>query len=334
LADQPFEQNVYSGFQPPPEEKQKIFLPLLLFVITLLTTILSGIEWIGMNTLEMKMSQIVIGFPYSFSILFFLLCHEFGHFFASKAHGVKTTLPFFIPMTSLGGALLNFGTMGAVIRMRGVIPSRKALMDIGAAGPIAGFIVCVLLLIYGFTHLPGVEYILSIHPDYFSPTYGKSGIHLEFGSSIAYKLLEMVFTQQGQFVPPMSEIYHYPFLCAGWFGLFVTAMNLIPVGQLDGGHIVYALLGEKKHYMISSLAMIFLFVSGVLGVLQSFVWNWLWYGWTGWLVWSVVLYFVVKMKHPPVFDSEPLDRRRKITGYISIAIFTLCFMPMPIIITA
>jgi len=256
--------------------------------------------------------------------------HEFGHYFAAKIHKVKATLPYFIPFPSFG--FLNFGTLGAVIKIKSPIPSKKALFDIGVAGPIAGFIASTLLLIYGFTHLPGKEFLLQIHPDYDLPTYGKNGLALVFGDSLLFAFLREALTSSQNFVPPMSEMYHYPYLCVGWFGYFVTAMNLIPVGQLDGGHVIYALFGEKKQYAISSVAMIFLIVFGVLGVLIVYFPIPLSIGWSGWLFWALILFFVIKIKHPPIYDETPLDGKRKIIGYLTIAIFIGCFIPTPFII--
>lgn len=312
--------------------KQKYWLHILLFVITFITTTIAGAEWItGFgNTFDIK--ELLIGLPYSVSILFMLGSHEFGHFFASKYHKVDATLPYFIPFPSLEG-FLNFGTLGAVIRTRSPIPSKKALFDVGVAGPLAGFVACIIILVYGFTHLPGIDYILAIHPDYFSPEYGKNALNLEFGNTLLYYFMQEIFTDGSQFVPPMSEIYHYPYLCVGWFGLFVTAMNLIPVGQLDGGHIAYAVFGEKKHLAIASISMIMLIILGVGGFITSFMNLNFEFGWSGWLFWAFILYFFIKVQHPPIYDEEELDSKRKIIGYISLLIFVISFSPNPFLIS-
>ncbi len=313
------------------KEKQKYWLHIILFLATLFTTTVAGYEWVRGFSNKTEFSELIYGLPYSLSILFVLGSHEFGHYFAAKIHKVKATLPFFIPFPSIFG-FLNFGTLGAVIKIKSPIPSKKALFDIGVAGPIAGFIASVILIMYGFTHLPGKEYLLWIHPDYDLPTYGKNGLALVFGDSLLFSFLREVFTSSKDFVPPMSEIYHYPYLCVGWFGFFVTAMNLIPVGQLDGGHIIYALFGEKKQYAISSVAMIFLIVFGVLGILITYLSLPLNIGWSGWLFWAVILFFVIKVKHPPIYDDALLDRKRRIIGYLTIAIFIVCFIPAPFLI--
>ncbi|MFA4923240.1 MAG: site-2 protease family protein [Ignavibacteriaceae bacterium] len=326
-----FEQQLNEQVDSFEKEDQRYWLHLILFLTTLFTTTVAGYEWVRGFSNHMEFSELTYGLPYSLSIIFVLGSHEFGHYFAAKIHKVKATLPYFIPFPSIMG-FLNFGTLGAVIKIKSPIPSKKALFDIGVAGPIAGFIASIILVIYGFTHLPGKEYLLWIHPDFDLPTYGKNGLALVFGDSLLFSFLREVFTSSKDFIPPMSEIYHYPFLCVGWFGFFVTAMNLIPVGQLDGGHVIYALFGEKKQYAISSVAMIFLVVFGVLGVLITYLSLPLNIGWSGWLFWAVILFFVIKVKHPPIYDDTPLDGKRKIIGYLTIAMFIVCFIPAPFLI--
>ena len=207
------------------------------------------------------------------------------------------------------------------------------MFDIGVAGPIAGFIACVAVLIYGYTHLPPVDYLLAIHPNYFSPDYGKNGLSLEFGNTLLFTILKNIFTDPNQFVPPMSEIYHYPYLCVGWFGLFVTAMNLIPVGQLDGGHIIFSMFGEKIHEAVASISMIILLFLGAAGILDYFMHLNITFGWSGWVFWAIILYFFIKIKHPPVPQFEKLGTGRMILGFVAILIFILSFSPTPFIIS-
>jgi membrane-associated protease RseP (regulator of RpoE activity) len=130
----------------------------------------------------------------------------------------------------------------------------------------------------------------------------------------------------------MSEVYHYPYLVSGWFGLLITSMNMIPVGQLDGGHISYTMFGNKTHYNISAVAAIILMVMGFAGVLDSLLEMNLGIGWSGWLFWAFILYFFVKLKHPPVPDTLPLDRKRIVLGYISFFIFIISFSPTPLLL--
>jgi len=131
----------------------------------------------------------------------------------------------------------------------------------------------------------------------------------------------------------MSEIYHYPFLCVGWFGLFITAMNMIPVGQLDGGHISYSMFGDEKHYKISGIAFIIMFVFGLVGLIDTTLELNYGIGWSGWLFWALISYFVIKLKHPPVLDTTELDNSRMMIGYTSFFIFLISFSPTPIMLT-
>jgi len=130
----------------------------------------------------------------------------------------------------------------------------------------------------------------------------------------------------------MSEVYHYPYLLAGWFGLLVTSMNMIPVGQLDGGHIFYTMFGNDKHIKVSSVATVILAILGFIGVLDALLELNYGYGWSGWLLWALLLYFVVKLKHPPVADVLPLDKKRIFLGYVSFFIFVISFAPSPLIL--
>lgn len=312
--------------------KDSPLVNVILLIITFVTTTIAGVEWTTGKAGPYEFRTLALGLPYSLSILFVLGVHEFGHYFASVIHKVKATLPFFIPFPPIAG-FFNFGTMGAVIKTKSHIPNNKAMFDIGAAGPIAGFFACMVLLIYGYTHLPSVSYITAIHPDYFSPEYGKNSIGLEFGDTLLMIIVRKLFANPHQFIPPMSEIYHYPFLCVGWFGLFVTSMNLIPVGQLDGGHVIYSMFGNKIHETIASISLILLLITGVTGVLDSFLELGLNFGWSGWLLWSFVLFFVIKVKHPPVIYFEKLGLVRMVFGVLAIIIFILSFSPTPFIIT-
>jgi membrane-associated protease RseP (regulator of RpoE activity) len=302
-----------------------------LFVVTFITTTLAGVEWTTGKLPPYEFNTLTNGLPYSLSILLIITFHEFGHYFAARYHRVNATLPYYIPFPPIP-YFINFGTMGAVIRTKSPIYSKKAMFDIGIAGPIAGFIVCLAILIYGFTHVPSIDYLLKIHPDYFSPDYGKDGLKLVFGDSLLFLGLKYLFVNPQAFFPPMSEIYHYPYLVAGWFGLLVTAMNMIPVGQLDGGHISYTMFGNKTHYKISAISSIALLVMGFGGLLDSFLELNIGIGWSGWLFWAFILYFIIKLKHPPVADTLPLDKKRIYLGYVGFIIFILSFSPAPIML--
>lgn len=313
------------------KKKESYFIHALLFLITFITTTFAGMEWIS-TTPHYEIKDLAIALPYSLSILFVLGCHEFGHYFAARYHKVEATLPYFIPLPAILG-FINFGTLGAVIKTKTPIPSKKALFDIGVAGPIAGFFASILILIYGLMTVPDVNYLLKIHPDYFEPIFGRSAIHLEFGSTLMFLILKDIFASNVLFFPPMSEIYHYPYLCVGWFGLFVTSMNLIPVGQLDGGHISYAMYGKEKHAKISAICLIVLFFMGISGLVFAIFNINFEFGWAGWLFWAFILYFVIKTKHPSVEFMEELDYKRQLIGNFALLILMLSFSPSPFMIT-
>ena len=305
---------------------------LLLFLITFVTTVIAGVEWTTGTQGPYEFSELKIGLAYSLSALFILATHEFGHYFAAMYHKVKATLPYFIPIPPFAG-FFNFGTMGAVIKIKSEIKTNKAMLDIGVAGPIAGFIASLAVLIYGFTHLPGESYILAIHPNYFQPDFGEHSITLEFGNSLLFVFLKNILPAANDFVPPMTEVYHYPFLMTGWFGLLITSMNMLPVGQLDGGHIVYAMFNSKFQEAVASVTMIILLVLGVSVIADGILELGLGFGWSGWLFWAIILYFVIKVKHPPVRYFEELDFGRKIAGYFSLFILLVSFSPTPFLIS-
>jgi len=307
----------------------KLILHTTLFFVTFFTLTVAGVQWLNRD--PFNLANFSLGIPYSVSVLFILGCHEFGHYFAARHHGVDATLPYFIPFPNLQ-SVVNFGTLGAVIRTKSPIPSRKVMFDIGAAGPIAGFVASMIVLVYGFSTLPGKEFILSIHPDYFSQPHPPTGIDLAFGNSILYEAFSALLTNPAnQFVPPMTEVYHYPFLCAGWFGLFVTAMNMIPIGQLDGGHIAYTMFGSR-HRIISRASFVTLLLIGALGLLPLLNIH-VEAGWLGWLLWGGILFFIVKLDHPPVLDESPLDDTRRSLGWVTFAILALSFIPTPFTVT-
>jgi membrane-associated protease RseP (regulator of RpoE activity) len=303
---------------------KKLFIHFGLFLLAFFTTTLAGVGWENVNPLELR--NLPLGLQYSIAVMFIIATHEFGHYFAARYHNVDATLPYFIPFPNfIIPYLYNpFGTMGAVIRTKSIITSKKVMFDIGVAGPIAGFIATLIVLIYGFTHLPGIEFILKIHPDYFlKPSDGQA---LTFGNSILYQSLSFLLTDPTrQFVPPMTEMYHYPFLCAGWFGLFITSMNMIPAGQLDGGHISYSMFGER-HHILANVSIALLLVIGGMGLLPMYNID-VPFGWAGWLFWAFILLFLIKPYHPEIDDDTELNPARKIIGWISLIILILSFTP-------
>jgi membrane-associated protease RseP (regulator of RpoE activity) len=328
--------------------KSRWVLHLGLFVLTFMSTLMAGAQWSGQNPLEVM--NWGYGLQYAVLIMLFLASHEFGHYFAARYHGVDATLPYFIPVPPIG---MPFGTLGAVIRTQSPIMTRKALFDIGIAGPLAGFVMCVAFLIVGFATLPPQEFLFSIHPEYrvFGGAIPEFGLY--FGDTMLYNALAKIFANPNGWLPPMNEVYHYPFLCVGWFGLFVTALNLLPIGQLDGGHISYAMFGEKQS-LIGRYAWRFIFLLGLgwlLGVLfSSLMYDspdglytffqslfmpplvflhraapWFFGSWSGWMFWAVILRFLIRIDHPEVEDHEPLGAGRMALGWCAWLILVVSF---------
>lgn len=313
------------------KDKKNYLLHIGLFLITFFTTTIAGAQWITGTGGPYEIEFLLEGLPYSLSILFIITCHEFGHYFAALYHKVKATFPYYIPFPPIP-FFINFGTMGAVIRTKSPVPTKKAMFDIGVAGPLAGFAACLIILIYGFLNVPGVDYILNIHPDYFAPETNDRTLYLAFGDTILFSFFRWIFIEPGQFFPPMSEIYHYPYLCVGWFGLFITAMNMIPIGQLDGGHIGYTMFGKETHFKVAVICFSILFVMGFVSIIEmAFKLN-TQIGWFGWFVWALILYFIIKIEHPPIHDDSRLDNKRMLIGYLSFLILVISFSPNPFLV--
>ncbi|SRR5579883_665981 len=316
--------------------RQRLWLHIVLFLTTYFTTTVAGEMWRGTGDIS-DLRNLHYGFEYASFIILFLTAHEFGHFIAARIHKVDATLPFYIPFPGYVYQSINFGTLGAVIRTRSRVPSNKIMFDIGVAGPIAGFIMCIITLAIGFATLPGIEFLQQIHPGYPNIPY-HPGEELAFGNTIFYNLMAKLFANPHGYIPPMSEVYHYPLLCAGWFGLFVTALNLLPIGQLDGGHLTYTLFGRVLHRRLGQFVALILFSLSIPDIITKF-WadapQWIHSitvpGGETWFLWAIITSFIIKFRHPPTEDESPLDIRRKIIGYITIAIFVLCFTPSPLI---
>lgn len=331
--------------------KNRYWLHILLFIVTFFTCAIAGVLWSGKPGFN-DLANIHYGLQYAALLMGFLTAHEFGHYFAAKIHKVQTTLPFYIPIPPTPFMPLSFGTMGAVIKINEPIPNKKALFDIGVSGPIAGFIVCLIYLIYGFTHLPGYDFIYNIHPEALKAGLNTKGLY--FGDNLLFSSLQMWLAPKNMFIPPMSEVYHYPFLCVGWFGLFVTSLNLLPIGQLDGGHLTYSMFGEKAHAIIARVVWFGLIAIGLAALIQvlsetmavsedydilSRLNNGLYYyvisiknnfsfikfAWLGWLFWAVFTRFIAKLDHPPVYDNAPIGAARMAIGIFAIIIFLISF---------
>lgn len=270
------------------------WLHLVLFIATFLSTLAVGaLQVQPIENITKDPSKILKGLPFSLTLMLILLCHELSHYIASKKHHIKATLPYFIPAPTL------IGTMGAFIKIKSPITTRMALIDIGASGPIAGFIISLIATLIG---LPLSQVVLT------------KGIKdsLALGDSLLFSLLSRLILGE---IPDSYDVLLHPIAFAGWIGFFVTALNLIPIGQLDGGHIAYAIMGEK-HIHISKVLV------PVLIVLGFFLWE-------GWIIWGVLL-LILGLRHPPVLYWEtPLDKNRRSIGWITAIIFIITFIPTP-----
>ena len=307
-------------------QSRKPYVHLALLLLTFLSTSIAGVQWLNKDPFEI--SNFTNGLTYGILILAILLAHELGHFIAAKAHHVEVSLPYFIPFPSFFG-LAPFGTLGALIRIRSSINSKRVLFDIGVAGPIAGFLASLFILIVGFSNLPQIDYLYSIHPEYANMAQLPDG-GLTFGLNLTFALFRMLIPLPGSFIPPMNEVYHYPYLCVGWFGLFVTALNLIPVGQLDGGHITRAMFANS-HQRIGQASLIVMAILGTLGILPTLGVK-VAVGWIGWLIWGILLgvfFYRRKVDPIPLPGDERLGAIRNILGWACIIIFALSFTPVP-----
>jgi membrane-associated protease RseP (regulator of RpoE activity) len=235
---------------------------------------------------------LIAGLPFSLTLVGILLSHELGHYLTCLHYRVHATPPCFIPFPA------PIGTFGAFIRIRAPIYSKRVLFDIAAGGPLAGFIVLVPALILGVMWakvLPGIA---------------EQG-ELVFGLPWIVRLLESYFFPG----VPYADIYLHPVARAAWVGVLATALNLLPIGQLDGGHILYSFLGERTRFLSRILVVLLI----PIGLLYSY----------SWLVWAAFLFFF-GMRHPAIYDSRPLDYKRKALGLFALIIFILCFTVEPI----
>ncbi|MCB0282181.1 MAG: site-2 protease family protein [Calditrichaeota bacterium] len=295
-------------------KKNQVFIPVLLFLLTIITTSFTGALLGGLDPL-LSWENFSYGFYYSFALLTILFCHEMGHYLYARYYAINVTLPYFLPFYF--PLMFSFGTFGAFIRLKAPIPNKKALFDIGIAGPIAGFVVSVAFLIIGFLNIPSEQamwdFISNIHPI----SEDSAGV-LTFGSNLLFDILAWI---TGRTYLPMSEMYHFPFIVAGWFGLLVTALNLMPIGQLDGGHITYALFGSgAERIAILGFTGIIILNIVLISRFQSFVY----------VLWPLLILIFIRFKHPPTLDdSMEIDKRRRILGYFAYIIFILSFSPMP-----
>lgn len=298
----------------PPNESRSLrslVIAVGLFAVTAVTTLAAGVQFAGAYALGRApaldefytgyfrpFSQphlFLAGIPFACTLLGILLAHELGHFFACRHYHIRATYPFFVPAPTL------IGTLGAFIRIRPPIINRRALFDMAFAGPLVGFLIAVPALAIAVAHSKVVA-------------AGAMAIDPVFGRPLVERLFE-VWLRPG--IPPSRLLLH-PVGRAAWVGLFATALNLLPAGQLDGGHILCALTSERHRWISIAVAVVLL----PLG----------WFYWLGWFLWAVLL-LAVGFRHPPLLDGwEPLDRTRQIGAVFALAIFLLCFMPAPFVV--
>jgi membrane-associated protease RseP (regulator of RpoE activity) len=287
---------------PEPEKEitdGRLFFHLLLLGLTVLTTTGVGVIWFygsqSSNALPLGLAN---GIIYSFTIITILGAHEMGHYIACRWYGVRATLPYFIPVP-----LPPIGTFGAFIKIKSPIPSRRALFDIGIAGPLAGFVFAV-----------PAAYVAHFFAVAYTPGSESEGGFL-INSPLLFQFFERIFD-----LPPV--ISSNPVWWAAWVGVFMTSLNLVPVGQLDGGHITFAVFGPRGHRAVALGCYL-----AVVGLAIYTVWNNL--PWT-WMVYGVILTLMLRIGHPPVLDqSEPLGFTRKLVAVIGLIVFILSFIPVP-----
>ena len=290
----------------PPAYQPRWWLHILLFLLTFAsTTIVGGLVWGGLpeEMAHLSLSQLfsdprvyVASLKFSIPLLTILSCHEMGHYIAARRHALTVTPPFFLPFPV---PFLGIGTLGAVIRIKDPIRNKRELLDVGAAGPIAGFAALVPFLAYGIA----------------ASEVGQApagGAYLEFGEPLIYRLLESLIRPG---IGDDMTLWLHPTGVAAWFGILITLLNLLPFAQLDGGHIAYALFGHWHRLLAWPL----------LGMLAG-----LGFVWPGWWLW-VVIAVALNPQHPRLWDeNRPLDPRRRLVGWIAIVIFVLCFVAEPI----
>ena len=344
--DDPLRPLPSSPLPPPvPHHPPGLRVNVLLFLATVVTTILAGAWQAKGSEAFSSLGNVLAGVPFSAALLGILLAHEMGHYFTSRHYGVPASLPYFIPVPTL------IGTMGAVIRMRGVIRNRRVLFDIGIAGPLAGLVVAIPATLLGLHHSQVIQ-------------AGSTAGGIDLGDSLLFlALVRGVFGSLGE----GQTVLLHPVAFAGWLGFFVTSLNLLPMGQLDGGHVTYGILGHR-HRVVSRavfLALVFWGVHEAFDGIHPLAWLWAFgFCWVAiratfspqrspflkflalflaiagivenlvpstsvWVVWAVVMCFL-RLDHPPTGDiAVPLDPRRKALGWIALILFLLTFIPEP-----
>ena len=293
--------------------RKSLALAGLLFVLTLCTCLVAGAQFAvafannqavsvdefvrGFTLLYREPSALLNGLPFAITLMTILLAHELGHFFACHHHHIRTTYPFFIPAPTL------IGTFGAFILLRSPIRNTRALFDVGASGPFVGFLFAIPALVYGVVDakiVPGLT--------------NSSNVDVVFGAPLILRLLSAIIHPG----VPVDNLLLHPVGRAAWVGLFATALNLLPSGQLDGGHILRS-VSARSHRIVSTLLPVLLLL---LGLFRH---------WSGWYIWAAILFGLRFLRSAPIYDTIPLDPRRRFAAAVALLIFLLCFMPAPIL---
>jgi membrane-associated protease RseP (regulator of RpoE activity) len=283
------------GIVPIVKDRPRVWLNVVLFIATILTTLWAGSTFQGGNPL-VKLKDLWLGIPFSFSLMAILTGHELGHYFVSRRFGMATSLPYFIPMPNF------IGTFGAMIRMKSIVPDRRSLLRVGMAGPIVGFMIALPITVIG----------IALSRTVIMPT---NGAYVRLGDSLLFSLIVKLIHPV---MPKNMDLFLHPMAFAGWIGFLVTGMNLIPIGQLDGGHVAYSLLFEHRKKLYLPLALI-LIGFGIL--------------WPGWLIWGF-LAFIMARRDPLVKNGlTPLSKNEIVWGLVTFLLLILTFTPQPIVIT-
>jgi membrane-associated protease RseP (regulator of RpoE activity) len=292
-------------------QRKSLAIAIVLFWLTLVSTLAVGAQYASSYAswqspdfdelfstyanLILHPSLLLSGVPFAFTLIGILLAHELGHFFACRYYGISASYPYFLPAPTL------IGTLGAFIRIRSPIYNRKALFDVGLAGPVVGFLFAVPALAIAI---------------FYSRVVPASEAHssIVFGQPLVMRLLVAILRPG---VRPGDLLLH-PVGRAAWVGLFATALNLLPGGQLDGGHILYSVASKYHRWITVGVALLLI----PLGV----------FFWSGWIFWSILL-LAIGFRHPPLLNRwERLDRTRLVWTALAVAMFILCFMPMPVMV--
>jgi membrane-associated protease RseP (regulator of RpoE activity) len=300
----------YAAEQPHPSVRSLVFATGL-FCVTLLTSLIAGTHFAAAYAHNQAASldaflqtfrlvyrhpaALLAGLPFALTLLFILLAHELGHYFACRHHHIRASYPFFIPAPTL------IGTFGAFILIRSPIRSMRALFDVGASGPLVGFLVALPAMSYGVLHAKVIPALAS-----------QNNADLVFGVPLIMRLVTAVWQPNAH----ATDLLLHPVGRAAWVGMFATALNLLPVGQLDGGHIVRSVSPQLHKWISIALPLALV----PLGYFQ----------WQGWWIWALILFGLQFVRMAPIYDPTPLDPNRRFAAVTALAVFVLCFMPYPV----